>query len=75
LSNDLFASFLDPTMTYSSAWFDDNEPVQTATRLRRLTSPLRSYEKQAGRSDRKATQDLYRHLQDLGAQGGSCWIS
>jgi cyclopropane-fatty-acyl-phospholipid synthase len=33
LSNDLFASFLDPTMTYSSAWFDDNEPVQTATRL------------------------------------------
>ena len=33
LSNDLFASFLDPTMTYSSAWFDDSEPVQTATRL------------------------------------------
>jgi cyclopropane-fatty-acyl-phospholipid synthase len=33
LSNDLFASFLDPTMTYSSAWFDDSEPVRTATRL------------------------------------------
>ena len=33
LSNDLFASFLDPTMTYSSAWFDDSEPVPTATRL------------------------------------------
>ena len=33
LSNDLFAAFLDPTMTYSSAWFDDSEPVQTATRL------------------------------------------
>ena len=33
LSNDLFAAFLDPTMTYSSAWFDDSEPVQSATRL------------------------------------------
>jgi cyclopropane-fatty-acyl-phospholipid synthase len=33
LSNDLFASFLDQTLTYSSAWFDENEPVQTATRL------------------------------------------
>ena len=33
LSNDLFAAFLDPTMTYSSAWFDDSEPVATATRL------------------------------------------
>ena len=33
LSNDLFAAFLDPTMSYSSAWFDDSEPVQTATRL------------------------------------------
>ena len=33
LSNDLFAGFLDPTMTYSAAWFDDSEPVETATRL------------------------------------------
>ncbi len=33
LSNELFASFLDPTMTYSAAWFDESEPVQTATRL------------------------------------------
>jgi cyclopropane-fatty-acyl-phospholipid synthase len=33
LSNDLFAAFLDPTMTYSSAWFDESEPVETATRL------------------------------------------
>jgi len=33
LSNDLFADFLDPTMTYSCAWFDDSEPVETATRL------------------------------------------
>ena len=33
LSNDLFAAFLDPTMTYSSAWFDKSEPVETATRL------------------------------------------
>jgi cyclopropane-fatty-acyl-phospholipid synthase len=31
LSNDLFAAFLDPTMSYSSAWFgqeDDLEPAQ-----------------------------------------------
>lgn len=33
LSNDLFAAFLDSTMTYSSAWFDDGEPVAGATRL------------------------------------------
>ena len=33
LSNDLFASFLDQTMTYSSAWFDESGPVETATRL------------------------------------------
>ena len=33
LSNDLFAAFLDPTMTYSCAWFDDSEPVEAATRL------------------------------------------
>ena len=33
LSNDLFAAFLDPTMSYSSAWFNDSEPVEAATRL------------------------------------------
>jgi cyclopropane-fatty-acyl-phospholipid synthase len=33
LSNDLFAAFLDPTMTYSCAWFDESEPMETATRL------------------------------------------
>jgi len=33
LSNDLFAAFLDPTMSYSSAWFDDSETVEAATRL------------------------------------------
>jgi cyclopropane-fatty-acyl-phospholipid synthase len=33
LSNDLFAAFLDPTMSYSSAWFDDSEPIGTATGL------------------------------------------
>ncbi len=33
LSNDLFAAFLDPTMTYSAAWFGDNVPVRSATRL------------------------------------------
>ncbi len=34
LSNDLFAAFLDPTMSYSAAWFDDSEPVATATKLK-----------------------------------------
>ncbi len=33
LSNDLFAAFLDPTMSYSSAWFDDSEPGAAASRL------------------------------------------
>ena len=33
LSNDLFAAFLDPTMSYSSAWFDDSEPIAAATPL------------------------------------------
>ena len=33
LSNDLFAAFLDPTMTYSCAWFDGSEPIAAATRL------------------------------------------
>ena len=33
LSNDLFAAFLDPTMSYSSAWFDDSGPVEAASRL------------------------------------------
>jgi cyclopropane-fatty-acyl-phospholipid synthase len=33
LSNDLFAAFLDSTMSYSSAWFGDSEPVEAATRL------------------------------------------
>jgi cyclopropane-fatty-acyl-phospholipid synthase len=33
LSNDLFEAFLDPTMSYSAAWFDQSESVVTATRL------------------------------------------
>jgi len=33
LSNDLFGSFLDPTMSYSAAWFDESEPVGAATGL------------------------------------------
>ena len=33
LSNDLFAAFLDPTMTYSCAWFGDSEPVAAAALL------------------------------------------
>jgi len=35
LSNDLFAAFLDPTLSYSSAWFDDREPVERAAGLER----------------------------------------
>jgi cyclopropane-fatty-acyl-phospholipid synthase len=33
LSNELFAAFLDPTMSYSCAWFDDTEPIAANTRL------------------------------------------
>lgn len=33
LSNELFAAFLDPTMTYSAAWFDDEEPLTNANKL------------------------------------------
>jgi cyclopropane-fatty-acyl-phospholipid synthase len=33
LSNDLFATFLDSTMSYSCAWFDGSEPIAAATRL------------------------------------------
>ena len=33
LSNDLFAAFLDPTLSYSSAWFAGAEPIATATDL------------------------------------------
>ena len=33
LSNELFAAFLDPTMSYSSAWFDDSGPIEAAARL------------------------------------------
>jgi cyclopropane-fatty-acyl-phospholipid synthase len=33
LSNNLFAAFLDPTMTYSCAFFGESEPIATATGL------------------------------------------
>ena len=33
LSNDLFAAFLDPTMSYSSAWFGDSELIAAVTSL------------------------------------------
>jgi len=33
LSNELFEAFLDPTMSYSAAWFDESESVLTATGL------------------------------------------
>ena len=35
LSNELFASFLDPTMSYSSGWFDAGTSGDTATDLER----------------------------------------
>ncbi len=39
LSNDLFAHFLDPTMTYSSAWFPDT--IETAADLDLESAQLR----------------------------------
>ena len=33
LSNELFAAFLDPTMSYSSAWFGDSELIAAVTSL------------------------------------------
>ena len=33
LSNALFEAFLDPTMSYSAAWFDESGSAATATRL------------------------------------------
>ncbi len=33
VSNDLFAAFLDPTMSYSCAWFSDSKPIATASGL------------------------------------------
>ncbi len=40
MSNDLFATFLDDTMTYSAAWFEDfDEPFETA-QLRKLDGIL-----------------------------------
>ena len=41
MSNDLFAAFLDETMTYSSAWFDDmaSEPLERA-QLRKIDGIL-----------------------------------
>ncbi|UVO52395.1 cyclopropane-fatty-acyl-phospholipid synthase family protein [Sphingomonas sp. SUN019] len=32
LGNDFYAEWLDPTLTYSSAMFDDDEPLETAQR-------------------------------------------
>ena len=39
LSNDLFAAFLDPTMSYSSAWFEDGDDLETA-QLRKIDGML-----------------------------------
>ena len=39
LSNDLFAAFLDPTMSYSSAWFEDGDDLEAA-QLRKIDGML-----------------------------------
>lgn len=39
LSNELFATFLDPTMTYSSAWFEDGDTLDAA-QLRKIDGIL-----------------------------------
>ena len=39
LSNDLFGVFLDPTMTYSSAWFEPGDDLRTA-QLRKIDGIL-----------------------------------
>lgn len=40
LSNDLFAEFLDPSMTYSSAWFETPEHDLEAAQLRKIDAIL-----------------------------------
>lgn len=40
LSNDLFAQFLDPTMSYSAAWFADDNNDLEAAQLRKIDAIL-----------------------------------
>lgn len=42
LSNDMFATFLDPTMSYSAAWFDDATPGESleTAQLRKIDGIL-----------------------------------
>ena len=40
LSNDLFATFLDETMSYSSAWFDGDDHDMVAGQLRKIDGVL-----------------------------------
>jgi len=40
LSNDLFAQFLDPSMSYSSAWFESAEQDLEAAQLRKIDAIL-----------------------------------
>ena len=40
LSNDLFAQFLDPSMTYSSAWFESAEQDLEAAQMRKIDAIL-----------------------------------
>jgi cyclopropane-fatty-acyl-phospholipid synthase len=40
LSNDLFAEFLDPSMTYSSAWFESPEQDLAAAQMRKIDAIL-----------------------------------
>jgi cyclopropane-fatty-acyl-phospholipid synthase len=40
LSNDLFAEFLDPSMTYSSAWFESPDQELEAAQMRKIDAIL-----------------------------------
>ena len=48
LSNDLFAEFLDPSMTYSSAWFAGPEQDLEAAQLRKIDAILDDAHVKAG---------------------------
>jgi cyclopropane-fatty-acyl-phospholipid synthase len=48
LSNDLFAEFLDPSMTYSSAWFESPEQDLESAQMRKIDAILNDAQVAAG---------------------------
>ena len=73
LSNDLFAAFLDPTMSYSAAWFDLDELVESVV-TGSATLPSSRIGRPVG--ERAASQDR----RSPGLRGGragdsGCWRS